>query len=162
MVVVDSSALIPLSWVGRLDLITASFDDIHTTQEVQREVVTEGNRGASALRTFLESVTIHPSPDGAQNTAELEGITIADASIILLADNLSTVLLANDTGLIEVAQTQGIGCLWVTTLLLRSTKAGTLTPDEASGILYNLVDSGMNLHPRVYARVQQALDEVGE
>lgn len=159
MVVVDSSALIPLSWVGRLNLLTASFDEIHTTQEVHREVVTEGKRGASALRTFLEGVTIHPSPDGAQETAKLEGIAIADASIILLADDLSMILLANDKGLIEVAQTQGVQCWWVTTLLLKSTKAGTLTSDRASEILYNLVDSGMNLHPRVYARVQQALEE---
>lgn len=161
MVVVDSSALIPLSWVGRLDLLAETFDEIHTTQEVNREVVTEGKRGASALRTFLEGVTIHPTPDEARSTAELEGIAIADASIILLADDLSAVLLANDKGLIEVAKTQGIECWWVTTLLLKATKAGTLTADEANDVLYELVDNGMNLHPRVYARVQQALEEAG-
>lgn len=162
MVVVDASALIPLASVGRLDLLAATFDEIHTTQEVHREVVTEGKRGASALQAFLEGVTIHPPPDGAQNTAELEGIAIADASLILLVNDLSMVLLTNDKGLIEVARTRGIECWWVTTLLLKSTKAGTLTSDEASDMLYNLVDSGMNLHPRVYARVQQALDEAGE
>lgn len=162
MVVVDSSALIPLSWVGRLDLLAETFDEIHTTQEVNREVVTEGKRGASALRTFLEGVTIHPTPDEAQSTAELEGIAIADASSILLADDLSAVLLANDKGLIEVAKTQGVECWWVTTVLLKMANTGTLTSSEASDILYNLVDSGMNLHPKVYARVQQSLDEVSK
>jgi predicted nucleic acid-binding protein len=37
MVVVDSSALIPLAWVGRLKLISTAFDEIRTTELVQDE-----------------------------------------------------------------------------------------------------------------------------
>ncbi|ERG96742.1 hypothetical protein [Haloquadratum walsbyi] len=58
MVVVDSSALIPLAWVGRLDLISTVFDDIRTTVDVRTEVLTEGKRGTAALDTFLEDVDI--------------------------------------------------------------------------------------------------------
>jgi len=48
-----------------------------------------------------------------------------------------------------------------TTLLLKCTKEGVLTFEEASEVLYDLVDSGMNLHPKVYSQVQQQLQELG-
>jgi len=46
MVVVDSSALIPLSWVGRLDLIDETFDEIRAVEGVREEVLSGGERGA--------------------------------------------------------------------------------------------------------------------
>jgi predicted nucleic acid-binding protein len=162
MVVVDSSALIPLAWVGRLDLISAAFDDIRTTEEVREEVLTEGKRGTAALDRFLEDVTVHESPEVARKVASMEGIAVADASVILLAEGDEEILLANDKGLIEVARSHGVECWWMTTLLLKCTKDGGLTADEATNVLYDLVDEGMNLHPKVYAQVQKKLQELGE
>jgi len=159
MVVVDSSALIPLAWVGRLDLISTTFDDIRTTTEVREEVLTEGKRGTAALDEFLEGVAVHDTPDRADEVASMEGIAVADASVILLAEDEEEILLANDKGLIEVARSHGVECWWVTTLLLSCTKNGDLTADEATDVLYDLVDEGMNLHPKVYAQVQKKLRE---
>jgi predicted nucleic acid-binding protein len=92
----------------------------------------------------------------------MEGIAVADASVILLAEGDEEILLANDKGLIEVARSHGVECWWVTTLLLKCTKDGELTTDEATDVLYDLVDEGMNLHPKVYAQVQKKLQELGE
>jgi predicted nucleic acid-binding protein len=160
MVVVDSSALIPLAWVGRLDLITTTFDELQTPEGVREEVLTEGKRGTAALDEFLEDIVVRDTPDAAAEVASMEGLTVTDASVILLAEDDAAILLANDKGLIEVARSHGIDCWWVTTLLLRCTKAGDLTADEATDLLYDLVNEGMNLHPKVYARVQQKLREV--
>lgn len=162
MVVVDSSALIPLAWVGRLDLVSTVFEDIRTTEAVRAEVLTEGKRGTTALDGFLAGVSVHETPDRAEDVASMEGIAVADASVILLADDDEELLLANDKGLIEVARSHGVECWWVTTLLLRCAKTGELTADEATEVLYDLVDEGMNLHPKVYARVQKTLRELGE
>ncbi|MEF8872788.1 MAG: hypothetical protein V5A41_14265 [Haloarculaceae archaeon] len=162
MVVVDSSALIPLAWVGRLDLISTAFEDSRTTEEVREEVLTEGKRGTAALDEFLEGVAVHNTPAAADEVASMEGITVADASVILLAEDDEEVLLANDKGLIEVARSHGVECWWVTTLLLSCTKEGDLTADEATNLLYDLVDEGVNLHPKVYAQVQKKLRELGD
>ena len=162
MVVVDSSALIPLAWVGRLDLVSATFDDVRTTEAVREEVLTEGKRGTAALDAFLEDVTIHETPATADEVASLEGIAVADAAVILLAAADEEILLANDKGLIEVARSHGVECWWVTTLLLRCTNEGDLSADEATDVLYELVDEGMNLHPKVYAQVQRTLRKLGE
>jgi predicted nucleic acid-binding protein len=160
MVVVDSSALIPLAWVGQLDLVTTAFDDIRTTEAVQEEVLTEGKRGTAGLDAFLDTVEVHEMPSEAEDVASLEGIALADASVILLAEADEEILLANDKGLIEVARSHGVECWWVTTLLLKCTKEGAVTADEATDVLYDLVNEGMNLHPKVYAQVQKKLRDL--
>ena len=162
MVVVDSSALIPLAWVGRLDRISIVFDEIRTTEEVRAEVLTEGKRGTAALDEFLADVTVHDTPARAETVASMEGIAVADASVILVAETDEEILLANDKGLIQVARSHGVECWWVTTLLLSCTKEGMVTADEATDLLYDLVDEGMNLHPQVYAQVQKKLRELGD
>ncbi|MFC6719560.1 hypothetical protein ACFQGT_13780 [Natrialbaceae archaeon GCM10025810] len=162
MVVVDSSALIPLAWVGQLHLVSTTFEEIRTTEAVREEVLTEGKRGTAALDGFLEDVAVHRTPDTADEVASMEGIAVADASVILLAEADEEILLANDKGLIEVARSHGVECWWVTTLLLRCTKEGDLTADEATDVLYDLVDEGMNLHPKVYTQVQKKLRELGD
>lgn len=162
MVVVDSSALIPLAWVGRLDLVSMVFDDLRTTKAVREEVLTEGKRGTAALDAFLEDVAVHETPGAADRVASMEGIAETDASVILLAEADEEILLANDKGLIEVARSHGVECWWVTTLLLSCTKDGDLTADEATDVLYDLVDEGMNLHPKVYTQVQKKLRELGD
>jgi predicted nucleic acid-binding protein len=162
MVVVDSSALIPLAWVGRLDLVSTAFDDIRTTEDVRAEVLADGKRGTAPLDVFLTDVTVHDTPARAEEVASMEGIAVTDASVILLAADDETLLLANDKGLIEVARSHGVECWWVTTLLLSATKEGDLTANEATGLLYDLVDEGMNLHPKVYSQVQKKLRELGD
>ncbi|MCU4739988.1 hypothetical protein [Natronoglomus mannanivorans] len=162
MVVVDSSALIPLAWVGRLDLLTSCFDEIRTTENVRSEVCTDGKRGTTALKSFLEDVSVHETPPEAEEVATLEGIAVTDASVILVAEDGEAVLLANDKGLIEVARSHGVECWWVTTLLLKCVKDGSVTSSEATDVLYDLVDEGMNLHPKVYTQVQKKLRELGD
>lgn len=162
MVVVDSSALIPLAWVGRLDLIDDRFDALHTTTAVRSEVLVEGKPGTAALDSFLDDVVLHDPAPEAESIAELEGVARADASVIVLARERDELLLANDRGLIDAAETQSVECWWVTTLLLASVKDGTLTGEGAADVLYDLVDEGMNLHPKVYARVERKLRDLGE
>lgn len=162
MVVVDSSALIPLAWVGRLGLVSTAFEDVRTTAAIRDEVLVEGTRGTAALEEFLTDVSVHEPPADADDVASMEGIAVADASVILLAANTEELLLENDKGLIEVARSHGVECWWVTTLLLNCTKEGDLTADDATDVLYDLVDGGMNLHPKVYTQVQKQLRELGE
>lgn len=162
MAVLDSSVLIPLAWVGRLDLLYEVFSDLETTDDVQAEVLEPGKRGTAALRTFLDEVSVHESPSRADELAELEGIAAADAGVILLADERDTILLTNDKGLVQVAKSHGIECWWLTTVLLKAVKDGIMSGSEGSDLLYDLVDQGLNLHPKVYAQVQRQLDELDD
>ena len=162
MVVVDSSALIPLARIGRLDLVATQFDEIRTTEDVRNEVLIEGKPGTARLESFLDEIEISTRPEDASEVARLEGLSTTDASVILLAEGTNDVVLANDRALIDVARTHGVDSWWPTTLLLACAKDDTLSADAATEVLYDLVDAGMNLHPKVYARVQKKLRELGE
>jgi len=162
MVVVDSSALIPLARISRLDLVPAVFAEVRTTEHVREEVLVEGEPGTAALTSFLDEAVVSEILSDAERVASLEGIAVADASVILLAEDGEELLLANDRGLIEVARSHGVECWWVTTLLLKCTKEGVLTATEATDVLYDLVDAGMNLSPKVYSQVQQKLQDLGD
>lgn len=161
MVVLDSSALIPLARVGRLDLLEAAFGDLATTEPVRDEVHAGGQPGAAALAGFLDDVTVHGSPDPAEDVADLEDITAADASVVLLAGELDARLLSNDKALVEVARSHGVEAWWVTTLLLHAAKTGIVPAEEAQHVLYDLVEAGMNLSPQVFVRVRRELGELG-
>lgn len=63
------------------------------------------------------------------------------------------IFLDNDKERIEIARSHGIKYWWMTTLLLRCTKDGSLAPDEATDGQYGLVDEGTNLYPKEYAQV---------
>jgi len=160
MAVLDASALIPLARIGRLDLLRALFDAFRIPVAVREEVVVEGKPGASALAEFFEDVSLEDAPDDAAEIAELEGVAETDAAVVLLAAEHDDVLLANDRALIDVARTHDVDCWWVTTLLLEATARGHFDASEASDVLYELVDAGMNLDPQVYARLQRELEDL--
>jgi len=73
MIIVDSSALIPLAWVGRLDLISATFDEIRTTPLVREVVLVDGERGTASPHAFFEQVATCETPPRAEEVASLEG-----------------------------------------------------------------------------------------
>lgn len=160
MVVVDSSALIPLARTGNLSLTTQVFDRVETTEDVYRETVEEGGRGASAIKEFLEEeAAVRENDAEAGAVAEAEGIAGPDASLLLLAEERDETLLTNDRALIQVARARGVETYWVTTLLLRCVKDGHIESEEGKSVLYDLVDAGMNLSGKVYAAVQKRIEE---
>ena len=57
MVVVDSSALIPLAWIWRLDLASTAFEDVKTTEAVREEVLMEGIAETDASVILLAKET---------------------------------------------------------------------------------------------------------
>jgi hypothetical protein len=137
------------------------FADVQTTRDVRSDVLAGSKRGTATLDTFLAEVAIHETPGAVDDMASMEGVAVTDASVILLTEADEEILLLNDKGLIEVVQTHGVECWWVTTLLLRCVKQGELTVDGATEVLYDLVDEEMNPHPKVYAQVQKKLRQLG-
>ena len=73
---VDSSAFISITSIGRLDLISTAFDEMLTTVAVKEEVLTERNRGTSALTSLLDDVSICETTSEAQKIASLKRIAI--------------------------------------------------------------------------------------
>ncbi|MFW6196902.1 MAG: hypothetical protein ACOC5D_06170 [Thermoplasmatota archaeon] len=159
MVVVDSSVLIPLSKIGRLELIKRNFDEIITTEDDFKEVVVEGKgkKGTSNIKESFENwISVKKvDTDKAKDIAEMEGIATADASLLLLVEKVQNgpILLTNDRALILVAKSRNIEYYWLTTLILKSVRDGLISDVKGKELLDDLVDVGMNLDTRVYSKI---------
>jgi len=162
-VIVDSSALIPLSRVGRLDLLRAMYGRVKTTRDVYRECIDEGaaRPGVDALREACQTwIEVMRPPKGASRLADAEGIEPADASLLLACERARDVLLTNDDHLMRVARARGVRGRWLTGFVIAAARQGLLTPAEAKDLVTQLVGEGLWLAPEVFVAVLGAIDDL--
>ena len=163
--IVDSSVLIHLSRIGKLSLLKDFFEKVVITEEVFRETVVEAKHriGASAIEQACGKWIIVQKlkhKKALKKIVELEGIEPADASLIILAEELGDSLLSNDYVLIAVARARGVECWWLTTFILNMVAKKTLTKKKGKQILLELMESGLRLSPSVYASITRRLDKM--
>lgn len=89
--------------------------------------------------------------------AELEGIAVPDVAVIIMAERHKDVLLVNDKALIQVARSRGVQCYWLTTFLLHCVRRDVLSAKEGKQFLHDLIQEGMMLSTKVYARLLQKI-----
>ena len=159
MAVIDSSVLIPLSRIGKLNLLRIFFKSILITKEVYNEV--KEGIGSSEIEEGLKSWIHIDKRDfkNAQDLSEREGVELADASIILLSKETKDLLVSNDYHLITIARARGIECLWLTGFLIQCVTRKIITKKETKDILLALIKVGMRLDNEVYATI---LDEINK
>jgi predicted nucleic acid-binding protein len=161
---VDSSALIPLSRVGRLDLLRQVVRPVRTTRDVYRECVEEaaGRPGLAALEeAFSDWIEVVEHRRSVRAVHRLEGVERADASLLAACEAMHEDLLSNDAHLLRVAQARGLRGRWVTWLVIEARRRGLLGPREAKELVGNLVKEGMRLSPEVFAAVLLAIEAMG-
>lgn len=156
MVVLDSSAVIPLARVGALRLIQQRWVHLVTTPTVRREVLEHGQPGTAALSRFFADVDVE-RPVGTAEVADQTGVSEGDAAVTLLANGRDATLLGNDSALFALARSLGVEPYWVPSLVLDARTRGLLSADDAEALLLDLVDDGMGLRPRVYARLHRKI-----
>ena len=163
--IVDSSVLIHLSRVGKLSLLKDFFETVIITANVYRETVVEakGKAGVSAIEQATQKwIFVQKLKDkkAANKIAKLEGIEPADASLIVLAEEMGDSLLSNDYVLIMVARARGVEAWWLTTFILNMVAKKTVTKKKGKQILFELMESGLGLSPQVYASISRRIDEL--
>lgn len=155
MIAIDSSPLIHLSKIGRLDILKNY--PIIITESVREEVIVEGKAGVSRLKELFKRVEVIKLSNEDIETvlaiAKSEGVHQADAELLLLAKRKNCILLTNDRALVLLARSWGIKVWWVTTLILNLIKAGKLSKEEGKGVLDDLIMSGMKIETSVYIRI---------
>lgn len=147
MVVVDSSALIPLIKIGRLDLLRKVFSRIIIPEPVWEEVVVEGKLLGKAVNQLEEGrdwISIRKSGKG--SGAEEGNLDKNDFAVFKAAKDSADILLTNDAALYYYALSQNVKAYWLTTVLLLAVKKKKASKAEAEGILLELVNTaGMHL-----------------
>ncbi len=163
--IIDSSVLIPLSRIGRLSLLKKFFKKVIITNEVYRETVKEpiNKIGVSGIEQACGKwilIQKFKNKKAIKKIVELECIAPADASLILLAEELNESLLSNDYTLIKTARARGVDCWWLTTFILKIITNGMVSKSEGKQILLELIENGMRLSPIVYAIIIQRINDL--
>jgi predicted nucleic acid-binding protein len=163
VIAIDSSPLIHLSKIGRLDILENC--SLITTESVRGEVIIEGKVGASMLKEFFKHVEVvklsERDIDTASSIAKSEYVHQADAELLLLAKKKKCRLLTNDRALVLLARSMGLKVWWVTTLILNLMNTGRLSKEEGKYILDDLIMSGMRIDTGVYIRIQREIEIIG-
>jgi predicted nucleic acid-binding protein len=153
IVIQDASVLIDMADGDLLDAWFGLGFDLRTTSLVWREVNRKNQklklkRYVDAGRFSIESVGAEALTEIVQLQAALSSrVSLEDASALLFAGQLNSILLTGDRRLRQSAEERGIethGLLWVfDTLVAR----GALLPEVAAERLQKLVESGTSRLP---------------
>ncbi len=160
MVVLDSSAVIPLLTIGRLDIIKKMFKEVYVPSIVWQEVVEEGIKSGKRVIEFEKGKDVwfqilpSPLPTMCSVFAKANHLHIKDAAVLLTAKQKKDVLLTNDAALHACAISQQTPAWWLTTLLLAATKKKVVSKSEAEMILFDLVHiAKMRLNTDVFSEL---------
>ena len=164
-VVADSGPFIHLAIVGQFLLLKRYFHKLLIIAQVYDEVVAKGKgmSGEPELRQAVRDgwVAVEPVTDPALvQRLTAPNISEIDAAVVACAlEKRASRLLADDSGVRELAEREGLSVMGSVGILTQACVEGTVR--ELKPLLDQLVAAGFHLDPdgRVY---QDALKRVGE
>ena len=154
MAVVDSSVLIHLARIGRLELLRRYFGKVKITPSVLKETTEEEKIGSAEIKKSISKWIII---EGGKSE-DIEGLEKADTELISLAEKNRDLLITNDLAIISVCRSKGIKTMWITTFILALLRKQYITKKEAKEILHDLVNSGLRLSIEVYTAIEKEIE----
>ncbi len=153
--VVDSSALIFLAKLHRLDVVEV-FAPVLTTREVVEEVeagMATGHRDALAVQAALEGrrIAVRRTPAAPASLAHLGP---GGRSVLALALRLrGATAVIDDLGAIKAAHSVGVRVRSTPFVLLDNVSPGRISRPEFQALLDALLLAGYFISPRLYVRL---------
>ena len=164
-VVSDSGPLIHLAQINKLQILQKLFGCILVTSSVRVEVVDEGIRRKcpdakvvdEAFKDgwiMVETLPAHVLKQAA-NLADGEGISPADAEVILLSEKKKALFLSDDTALLRIAEMYGLKTWDTWNLLLEALSSNLTTLTELEAAVNELGKKKFRLNAK---QTQEILD----
>lgn len=156
-IVSDSSPLIWLSKVNRLELLRKLFGDVLVPEAVRIEVTSGKSADAYLIREAFNMgwIKAEDSPGGTE-LVEVSGIHMGEAEAIQLARGLGALFLVDDREASVVARVFGVRCLGTVGVLLAALASGVLGLEEFVDCIDEMINLGFRLSVQIY---RTALEE---
>jgi len=153
MIIADSTVLIALGNVGRLDLLPECIVPERVLEEVTKEPA------KSALRKFR---IFTPSDKSRKIALEILGDEeeTGDSDVVAALLDLGCAVATDDKRLRNVCRALGGKVTGTLGILIHSVKTGKITKDEALKILKQLDATGFRMSVELYERVREILEEI--
>lgn len=168
MLVTDSTCIIYLAKIGKLDLPKAVYGKVLVPREVYSEVVQRGKE-----KGFIDAELVEKAIKGgsievkelskvqkkeAEQLCSLAAIGKGEAEAMILARDSKSELVMDDVVALGVAKLYGLKTLWTTTLILKAVHEGILTKPEGRRVIENLVTAGYRLAGDVLLELLRELE----
>jgi len=168
----NTSPLIWLSKMGKLDLLRDLFDEILIPKEVYREAVETGlQEGFSDALIIKEAVDQGWIKITMLDEKEVEfcrkmmnhafELHMGEAQAIALARRMGkeTLLLIDESSARAFAEAWGLKVKGVVYVIMTSLRCGLLDNKEAKEIMLTLVRKGFRIEPKLLARIIKEIDD---
>jgi hypothetical protein len=167
MVVSDSSPIIYLAKLGRLDLLRILYKQVYISEAVQKELTvvdTSEEREAEIIaikqaidkgwikvkKVKLKNKLIHSAPE----------LSVADKETIELSRKMNAELtIIDDEAARRVARNIGIRSRGTIYVLLESYTKKKVTKAELKRMINTLVTAGFRLSPELYSQLMERLEQ---
>ncbi len=146
----NSTPLILLSKINKLDLLKRLFGHIIITDAVKEEVLIEDKPGYSLISQAIKSGWIkieNPKKDG-----EL-GLGRGENSAINLAKEKKDKLIIDDAFGIKAVKGLNLEFIRTTTVVFIAVEKSIINKKEAVSIINNLIENGYYISPKYYAEI---------
>jgi predicted nucleic acid-binding protein len=168
MWVFDATPLTYLAKVDRLTLVQHFEESCVIPERVYTEVVEDGleegypdarriERSVDAEMFDVISVEVTPMLSRLKTN---DSLSDADAAVLACADAYDGVAVMDETYGRDVASAEGITTRGTAYLVLKLTKEGVISADEARTVIDAMIDNGWYCAPDVYSRIIQKLESL--
>lgn len=166
MWVFDATPLIYLAKVDRLSLVQHLEASCVVPKRVYEEVVETGiEHGYPDARRIQRSVdadrfdvaSVEPS-SLLSRLQQNRALSDADAAVLACADARDGVAVMDETYGRDVAAVEGITTRGTAYLVLKLTKQGAISVDDARSVIDAMIDEGWYCAPDVYTKIIRKLD----
>ena len=166
MIISDSTPLIHLARIGRLDLLSRLFKKVIIPESVFNEIVIKGEEQGYLDAKLIRKATeewIEIKELNKEELTELDEILkigpigIAEGEAITLANNMRLPLLIDDSIGQKIARTLNIETYWTTSVVLKGVSVKIITRPEAKKLVEDLINGGLRVKPEVVIELMKIL-----
>jgi predicted nucleic acid-binding protein len=149
--VVNSTPLIALSIIGRLDLLPALLDEVLIPAQVYEEVVGQGRgRPGSVEVSEAEWLTVRSPQETSPFPAEVIGLDQGEIDVILLAQEVEADWVLIDEKLArQIAKAVGLRVRGTLGVLLAAYRTGILSREDSLEAVAQLAKSSVRLSDKL-------------
>ena len=151
----DSSSLIFLAKIGKLELLKELFKEVIITSAIEEEILIEDKEGYNAIKKAREEKWI--VVETPKNNMDF-GLGKGETSAINLAKEKHERLIIDDLRAIKIAKSLGIDFMRTTDVLLIGLKKGLLTKKETIKLFNDLIKNKYYISPRVYIEIIKRIE----
>ena len=164
----DSTPLILLAKIGRLELLKTLFNNIYIPEAVTNEVVTKGKALNQPDAYIIEKATktwIHETPVTTEINIEYSYLDTntrldeGEKQALKLCKQLNALyFIADDKEARKVAKLLNIKPIGTLGIIIQALKIGAITQKEAENIVDDLITSGLRIDTTLYKKILEIIE----